>query len=439
MHSVSVAHPSVGLQRSNDITFIFTKYRIMKYLLFVLLVGIATGAQMPDRIAPSDTKSINPKPIPEFIDKSVDWLAASQFPNGGWGAGAHAHQDVRDPRAVQIDPATTAFSAMALLRAGNTLQKGKYRSNVKKALDLILDMVEQSDENAPNITTITGTQPQSKLGQNIDVSMASQFLTKIKPYLTDENTATRVDHAINKCIRKLENAQNANGSAASGGWAPVLQSAMATNAMELAEVKGYAVDGVKVRAAKKYQSDNVGSPGSSERPADAAGIPLYALASAQRASAVEAREVEQLIEIDYDVTSEEEAKALNTVVVTGLMKTGKDRKEAQKLADLYMSNKAATRQLEDDSVWRGFGNNGGEEFLSYMMTSESMVQQGGEAWDNWYTKMTANLSNIQNGNGSWSGHHCITSPVFCTAAVVLAVTADHDVDLYALADQETND
>jgi hypothetical protein len=61
-----------------------------------------------------------------------------------------------------------------------------------------------------------------------------------------------------------------------------------------------------------------------------------------------------------------------------------------------------------------------------MMTSESMVSMGTNAWDQWHSKMTNLLSSVQNPNGSWSGHHCITSPVFCTAAVVLALTADRD-------------
>jgi hypothetical protein len=62
--------------------------------------------------------------------------------------------------------------------------------------------------------------------------------------------------------------------------------------------------------------------------------------------------------------------------------------------------------------------------LSYMMTSESLVVSESDKWDDWYSKMGDRLSKIQNNDGSWSGHHCITSPVFCTAAVILTITAD---------------
>src|SRR5438093_8417635 len=39
-----------------------------------------------------------PAPIPGFVEKGIDWIVSAQHPNGGWGAGSHAHQDVRDPK-----------------------------------------------------------------------------------------------------------------------------------------------------------------------------------------------------------------------------------------------------------------------------------------------------------------------------------------------------
>jgi len=38
--------------------------------------------------------------------------------------------------------------------------------------------------------------------------------------------------------------------------------------------------------------------------------------------------------------------------------------------------------------------------------------------------MTDNLERIQNRDGSWSGHHCITGRTFCTAAALLVLLAD---------------
>jgi hypothetical protein len=312
---------------------------------------------------------------------------------------------------------------MALLRAGNTLNSGKYSSQVRQALDVLLTMIEKAP-NGSNITSITGTQPQSKLGQNIDVAMASQFLTKIKTTVqNDAALIKRIDDAMAICVKKLEQGQNADGSATAGGWAPVLQSAMATSALEKASAGGYRVDGAKLNNAKAYQRTNVDVAAGSVTSKDAAGVSLYALASTQRASVEEARRVREVMDGDQSVV-------LDDVVMEDLEKhlqrNGVPKGEAGILAEAFVVNRSANEQLRDDNILRGFGNNGGEEFLSFMMTSESMVSTGAQEWDQWYAKMTNLLSSIQNKDGSWSGHHCITSPVFCTAAVVLAMTADRD-------------
>jgi len=41
--------------------------------------------------------------------------------------------------------------------------------------------------------------------------------------------------------------------------------------------------------------------------------------------------------------------------------------------------------------------------------------------------MNERLAKVQNQDGSWSGHHCITSPSFCTASAISCLTADRDV------------
>ena len=107
-----------------------------------------------------------------------------------------------------------------------------------------------------------------------------------------------------------------------------------------------------------------------------------------------------------------------------LERIGVAAERARKLNEAYAQNQAARKLLQDETVLSGFGNNGGEEYLSYMMTSEALAADGGEDWEGWYQKMHDRLAKVQNPDGSWSGHHCITSPVFCTAAVILTMTAD---------------
>ena len=89
-----------------------------------------------------------------------------------------------------------------------------------------------------------------------------------------------------------------------------------------------------------------------------------------------------------------------------------------------MALKAVAGKLGNAGFVAGFGNNGGEEFLSYLNVSESMKAQGGKEWEAWKPKMIATVTGAQNGDGSWAGHHCITGRTFCTSAALLTLLVD---------------
>ncbi len=76
----------------------------------------------------------------------------------------------------------------------------------------------------------------------------------------------------------------------------------------------------------------------------------------------------------------------------------------------------------------GFGSNGGEEFLSYLQTRESMIINKDTEWKQWYDNISGRMIKIQNEDGSWIGHHCITSPVFCTATSLLILSVNNDLE-----------
>ncbi len=59
-----------------------------------------------------------------------------------------------------------------------------------------------------------------------------------------------------------------------------------------------------------------------------------------------------------------------------------------------------------------------------MNIAESLVVKGGDEWKKWDDSMTENLNRVQNGDGSWSGHHCITGRTFCTSTALLVLMAD---------------
>jgi hypothetical protein len=52
----------------------------------------------------------------------------------------------------------------------------------------------------------------------------------------------RIEHALDKCVNRIQQSQDADGSWKDGGWAPVLQSALANNALESAGDVGREID-----------------------------------------------------------------------------------------------------------------------------------------------------------------------------------------------------
>jgi len=83
--------------------------------------------------------------------------------------------------------------------------------------------------------------------------------------------------------------------------------------------------------------------------------------------------------------------------------------------------KAALARLADESFIRGFGSYGGEEHVSYMMTSEALATIGGKDFERWDRGIRLRLAHIQRDNGTWRGDHCITSTSFCTAASLITL------------------
>ena len=357
--------------------------------------------------------------------RGLQWLVKAQAQDGGYGAGSHSRQDIMDPHAVSTDPATTAMVAMALMRMGNGLDQGTYSTQLKKAVEYLLKQVEAAPKNAVNVTALQGTQIQSKLGQNIDVALTAQCLSNLSAKLGEEHPMRlRVMRALNTCVGMIQRSQNSDGSVQGDGWAGVLQSSFAASALESAKAQGAEVDAEALDLARNYQKANFDVNTGSVATERAAGITLYAVSGSTRNSAAEAREVNERI-----AKAKKEGRIANDapVSVDALEETGMSRTEAEKYNTAYQVFNASKQQAQDERVISGFGNNGGEEFLSFLQTGESLVIGKDQGWKNWYQQTTGRLVSIQNNDGSWNGHHCITSPVFCTATSLLILSINNDI------------
>ena len=365
-----------------------------------------------------------PEKVDASIKKGLEWMDKAQAPDGGWGAGTHTRQDILDPHAVTSDPATTALVAMSLLRTDNDLEKGTYSKNLNKSLEFLLKTTENCPDNQQYLTTLTNTQPQIKLGRNIDVILTAQFFTNILRYnLNDDAMKKRIEKALDKCVSRIQQGQDKDGSWRDGGWAPVLQSALANNALESAGDVGRKVDSTILNRGYRYQNSNFDVTTNSVVTGKAAGVMLYGLSSTTRASAKESRRAKDLI----DKAKKEGKIKDDKVTEENLRAAGAGAADAKELVTAYSINKASQQQAQREDVLSGFGNNGGEEFMSFLMTGESLMMQGGDDWKKWYDATTGKLVNIQNQDGSWNGHHCITSPVFCTATCLLILSIHNDM------------
>ena len=367
-----------------------------------------------------------PENVMRSEKRGLDWLVQAQANDGGFGSGAHARQDIIDPHAVSTDPATTAMVGMALMRMGSTLDKGQYAAQLKKVSEYLLVQVEKAPKGAVNVTQLTGTQIQSKLGANIDVALTAQFLSNLMAKIGEEHALfLRSKRALNTCVGMIQRSQNADGSVQGDGWAGVLQSSFAASALESAKSVGADVDDEALDLARDHQKANFDVTTGNVATERSAGVTLYAVSGSTRSSAAEAREVNENV-----ARAKKEGKVAKDapVSVKTLEEAGYSRGQAEKLNTAYNVYNEAKTQAQAADVISGFGNNGGEEFLSFLQTGESLVIAKDNSWKNWYGQTTSRLVEIQNQDGSWNGHHCITSPVFCTATSLLILSVNNDIE-----------
>jgi len=378
-----------------------------------------------------------PENIMNAVSNGLMFLVKDQNCDGGWSAvkGAYYNDSFLNngkrknnskEKKANSDAATTAMVSMAILRSGSDLQKGDFSLQLKNALEYLLNAVENTKASDLNIPTVTSTQIQGKLGSNIDCVLTAQFLGNIVDKTKhNDDLNKRVKKNLEVCTKKIQQAQNEDGSIQGQGWAGVLQSGFANSALETAMNKGIEIDLDKFEKSKAYQIGNYDTKSGNVKTDRGAGVVLYSVSGSVRASAKDARKVEK----DVKKAQEEGKLAKNEVVSPSALKAiGYTDDEASRYATSYTVNKEAKDMAQREDVLTGYGNNGGEEFLSFLQTGESLIINGDEGWKKWFDNTSGSLLKIQNEDGSWNGHHCITSPSFCTATCLLILSIENDLE-----------
>lgn len=389
--------------------------------------GPPVNALPPAKVEPATRPVIKPKPLSANVQKGLDWIANHQLPSGAWGQGEES-QHMGGGAALQAvaSVADTSVATMALLRSGSTPREGPYATNINRAVVFLCEQVEKADANDLFVTDNRQTRVQQKLGPHIDTFLASLVLTEVKDQMPDDAANQRVAAAIQKIVNKLEHNVQQNGQWTREGWAPALANGLAGKAYNFAAQKGARVDGDRLAMVNgsatevllRAESAPAGSVAFA-RVDGAAGVELYARSanlSQLQAAEQTARDRKSQIarELAEPTTRPERARELKD----------EEAKLDQQLAASGQARAAIVERMNDERFVAGFGSNGGEEFLSYMTIGEAMLLEGGETFARWDQSMTDNLNRVQNDDGSWSGHHCITGKTFCTSTALLTLMTD---------------
>ena len=346
----------------------------------------------------------------EAARTGVDWLASVQGNKGGWGQDGGETSFVRAGENLESngnDLANTAVAVLALVQAGHTPYSGKHRAVVKRGLEFVLHQVEASPDEGFAVSSITGTQIQRKLGPYIPTFLTARLLAEIDGEMKDPKLNERVRAGLQKCVRKIEQNQQRDGSwNVSGGWAPILGTSMASRSLAIAKDKKVDVSRMVLARVDDY----------TKRSAKHLSAPADAGTFGGGVGGVPSRSVESTLAAD--ASSAGIALYKGAQVLEQLSRTEEDReKNADEIA-------AVTGQLANGRFVRGFGSMGGEEFFSYLNISDSLRRTGGEEWESWNGKIKTQLVRMQNEEGSWAGHHCITGRVAVTSAAVLTLLAE---------------
>lgn len=356
--------------------------------------------------------SVGPNPTTIVaVEKGAKWLASVQGADGGWGQDGGEPSNVRQAVPLESngnDVANTALAALALLRAGD-----QYRPNVERAVDFIMRRVESSPTDGLSITEARQTQVQRKLGPYIDTFVASMLLAQVDGTFAKASNA-RIRSGLEKCIAKIERNQTKDGSwNAGGGWAPLLGTSLASRSLYAAGQKGIAVDQGVLARADAYTVKN-----QKDRDSMARGRSVGAGSGGGMGSG-DGRGIGVVTE-SVSVTSAagvalyQDAQALEQ-----LSRTPESReKNAREIA-------AINKKLSDSKFVDGYGSIGGEEFFSYLNINDGLKRSGGKEWSEWHSKISQKILKLQNDDGTWAGHHCITGRVAVTSAAILNLTPEY--------------
>jgi hypothetical protein len=309
----------------------------------------------------------------EITDKSedavahgTDWLMKTMHRDGGCGV------DIGQPD----DIGCTAMVGLALLAQGETPVEGRRSRELRQIRKYLLRSVEVMPSD--DITAALRTQLQNKIGRHAHSFFAALFLSQVLGEGADDEP---VRAALAKLLPVIVSAQQSDGSWGGQSWAPVLGTVMGWVCLTAAHFAGFKVGAARDKTAKHLVAQM------SQQLAQHGGSWMHTL-----------------------------YKNASGIRVLYAMKMESQPVSKQAFKDVL-------ELVTKDNT--PFSQAGGEEYLAFHLITETMLQKGGEDWQKWFPGVRDKVVSVQNSDGSWTGHHCITSRTFCTAAAVLVLTSPY--------------
>jgi hypothetical protein len=384
----------------------------------------------PDKDATPPKDPAPPKPLSPVTKKGIAWLIKTQREDGGWGQGGGWRvntagqggrvegENVSDPS----DIANTAIVLQCLLRSGVELKTGEHSTVASRAADFLIKEISKADDDTLFVTSVRDTQIQSKIGKYVDTFLAAQILSDLNDKMPTPESEKKRSELLDRVVAKIQKHQKDNGAFdGNNGWAATLSQGLCSRALNSAWGVGAKVDIEALKKDHKQNAEGLDRDTGKVAPGAVgdAGVAIYRYASKLGGmTQFSDNNSGRRIELEKAVAA---PNATAKAKASG-KKELDDIKRADEDKEVLLNQVAA--QVKDARFVAGFGNNGGEEFLSFINIGEALHAKGGDDWVAWEKQMGESIAKAQNEDGSWAGNHCITGRTFCTATALMVLMSD---------------
>jgi len=296
------------------------------------------------------------------IERGLTWLVGALRRDGTIGA----------DESLRPDLSCTAMVGLALLAEGSTPTGGRYARESEQVLYGVLELVRARRLTGTSNVTLV----QTKIGRQADLFFATLYLSAV--YGEAPGAEKPIREALDVLVNHISQTQQKDGTWGSESWAPILGTVMGWTSL---------------------------------RAASAAGIPVRASAEESGKALLKTLRERSQEEASWMHKFYKEASSLRVLYSLGHRDDPVFQESVEKLL----------KTVQHDP--RPFRMAGGEEYLSFYLVTECLLKEPDSRWAEWSPNVQKQLIAVQNQNGSWTGHHCITDRTFCTAAALLTLLA----------------